>query len=132
MAVYEQLIVVAQCPDGGSFMIIKKEHFEEKYGAYEPFMVALYVARAAALHTWARSAPIRVYAVNPADGGQPIAVYRFTYMQLTRPHWSIPSYHPHAKDYNAEDEWDYDADVRAAQIEEIEQPRLPGWVKGEE
>ena len=29
MAVYEQLIVVAQCPDGGSFMIIKKEHFEE-------------------------------------------------------------------------------------------------------
>lgn len=119
MAEYEQLIVIAHDDDGGAFFHINKEHFEKKYGEYEPFMVALYVARKGALHTWARVAPIKVYSDSPADGGQPIAVYRFTLLQVTRPHWSIESYHPEKKHYNPLSEWSY-ADARAAQIEEEE------------
>lgn len=120
MTTFSHLTVVAPCPDGGQVFGINKEHFEEKYGDYTPFNVALYVARKCPLYEWAREGPMKVYltseltyAADVDTWARPISIFQFTHLQLIRPHWSIPSYHPDAEGYKPEIEWTQDDEAKA-------------------
>ncbi len=100
--------VVVPCPDGGTCFSVEKERFEEKYGEYEPYLVALYIARKAALLSWQREAPIKVYERGDGDQWEHrelVATYKFSIQELIRPHWSIESCHPMAKSYTPGHEW---------------------------